>query len=66
MRPQSEGGRVVLRLTRDLTDEARGFDSYLLPRIKQLGFDILLAPSDKNNETDDDASELIVCALKTP
>ena len=37
IKPKSEGGMVLLRLTKELTDEARGFD-YLSSKMKEFGF----------------------------
>ena len=70
VKPKLEGGLVVLRLTPELTDEAKGFD-YLTSRMKKFGFDYKFVDTnngsrDDDNDNDDevDSSQLIICSVK--
>lgn len=67
VKPKSDGGLIVLRLTPELTDEARGFD-YLVSRMKQFGFDYKFIDTKNESQDDDDddvdSSQLIICSIK--
>ena len=68
VKPKLEGGLVVLRLTPELTDEAKGFD-YLTSRMKKFGFDYKFVDTNNGSRDDDnddevDSSQLIICSVK--
>lgn len=68
VKPKQDGGLVVLRLTPELTDEARGFD-YLTSRMKKFGFDYKFVDTNNGSRDDDnddevDSSQLIICSVK--